>query len=211
MKKLTSTVITALGLLLLVGCGNKGGGTPESVSPAYGYNQWGQYGCLSNCDTGGVYTGFIAQGTATSPNVGFGSPLTLSAQIYGDQAQINMILQYGQKPFIAYSGPVSMTGQLNVTQPIYLQGTTIDPYLTCQIPPGPYTLIGNQGISNGGITYQFMNVIGNGPRQITANIKYILSDMNGDGIVDRLNPSLELNAGSGGYISGCIPRVFLLN
>lgn len=127
------TGLVALSLAVMISCQKKDSSNANYIAPLpYAPGP----GAIGNCVGCGITNTVFGQPTSQG-SASF--PITINWNLLGDPAAIQQLAAYGQSAK-NYSGPISVTGTMNVAAPIMLGGGGYYGGYGCQIPAGLYQL-----------------------------------------------------------------------
>lgn len=167
MKKLGLLWMIMLGI---AGCPGEKNKTAAPVPVVYN-------GVVGNCVNCGFNSAVFSQPVTAELPQG-----SLTLVLSGDSNQMNVWGSAGQNPLFSYQGPISVTGNLNVTSFL--------PFGVCQLPPGQYSLRTIQaGIYNMG-TFEIPAVELAGPVRMVIGLTQGTILTNGNGQISSFGSLL---------------------
>lgn len=182
-KILTLVLLLASSFAVLISCQNKSNSSNSVVAqPAAYYNPNTVAGCTSCNFAQSQLAQVVSEGTTSFP-------VTLNAQILGDQLRMQQSLATGYNPQKLYSGPIAITGTLTVGNSGYnYMGYSGIQATSCQLPAGQYSLYTRQpgNMNAGSFEIPQLEAVIGATRIIFAISSGVVIDNNGDGTVDRI-------------------------
>lgn len=170
--------LIAISFAVLISCQKKNDnngiyGTPLPYIP--------NAGLLGNC-AGCTF----AQAQLGQP-ISTGSSISVQWNLLGDQAMVQQLLVYGYSAKM-YSGPVALTGILNVSTALSMGGGYGYYGYGCQMPAGQYQITTAQvgQMSQGTFGTMQLHAIGNGVQIVFSLTNAVVADPQGSGQVTHI-------------------------